>query len=178
MSKTLNDKQRKLVEENHNLIYSYLHSHKLSLDAIEDWYGTAAIGLCKAALVYDESRGAKFSTLAYLCMDNEVKQIMRKSKRSVKAGISLDAELNGGDGVCYLTDFIADPYDFTSTIFINDAIRLATEGLSDRDRTIIRLIVDHGMSQKKVGERIGVSQAQVSRVYKTYMGKIRAYFND
>lgn len=178
MSKTLNDTQRKLVEDNHNLIYSYLHSHNLSLDAIEDWYGTAAIGLCKAALVYDENRGAKFSTLAYICMDREVKLIMRKSKRSVRATMSLDAELTSGDGGCYLTDLVADPYDFTSTIFINDAIRIATEGLSSRDKTIIHMIVDLGMSQKKISDQFGISQAMVSRIYKKYMGKIRDYFND
>ena len=41
MSQTLNNAQRKLVEDNHNLIYSFLNSRHLSLDAVEDWYGTA-----------------------------------------------------------------------------------------------------------------------------------------
>ena len=36
-----------------------------------------AIGLCKAALVYDENR-ATFSTLAYKCMSNEYNKIIKK----------------------------------------------------------------------------------------------------
>ena len=61
MSIQLNDEQRKLVEDNHNLIYQYLIDNKLPQD---EYYDIAAIGLCKAALKYDTSKGA-FSTYVY-----------------------------------------------------------------------------------------------------------------
>ena len=43
-----------------------------------------AIGLCKAALVYDENR-ATFSTLAYKCMNNEYNKIIKEqiAKRKI-----------------------------------------------------------------------------------------------
>lgn len=88
MNKKMNDAQRKLAEDNHNLIYSFLSNHNLSLDAVEDWYGTAAIGLCKAALFFDESCETEFSALAYACMESEIRTIQSHCS-SVTATISL-----------------------------------------------------------------------------------------
>ena len=55
MSIQLNDEQRKLVADNHNLIYQYLIDNNLPQD---EYYDIAAIGLCKAALKYDTAKGA------------------------------------------------------------------------------------------------------------------------
>lgn len=60
----LNDKQRKLVEDNHSLIYFYAKKYKVP---IEEYYDVLAMALCYAAYNYDESKGA-FSTLAIKTM--------------------------------------------------------------------------------------------------------------
>ena len=60
--------QQKLIEDNHNLIYGVLKEYNLDR---EDWYDIAAIGLCKAAISYDNSIG-EFSTLAYRYIHNEI----------------------------------------------------------------------------------------------------------
>lgn len=70
----------RMVEENHNLIYGFLHKYKLS----EDFYGDAAIGLCKAAQSYDETKGSSFATYAYKCMFNECGITLRADKRKVQ----------------------------------------------------------------------------------------------
>lgn len=172
----LNDIQRKLVEDNHNLIYSYLKKHNLSLNAVEDWYGTAAIGLCKAALYFDENRGRNFSTFAYLVMDNEVKQVIRKNYKCIVDTCSLDSTTNDKEG--YLYDIIPDDRDFTTEIYLQDAIDIASKGMSDRDKLIVKLIIEGGYSQAKIAAKLGLSQSHVSRIYNTYMKKIRNYFND
>lgn len=69
---SLNKEQQKLVETNHNLIYSFAKSNNID---VEEFYDVLAIGLCKAALVYDENKGM-FSTLAYKCMSNSYNQIL------------------------------------------------------------------------------------------------------
>ena len=48
MSLKLNDEQRKLVEQNHNLIYSAMTKCGIRRQDFDDYYGFAAIGLCKA----------------------------------------------------------------------------------------------------------------------------------
>mgnify|MGYP001006295940 CR=1 FL=1 len=177
MTKTLNDNQRKLVEDNHNLIYSFLNSRHLSLDSVEDWYGTAAIGLCKAAMVYDESIGSKFTTLAYICMDNEVRQIMRKNKKSIIPSVSLDDAVSGADG-CYLSDIIPDEHDIMESIYINDALNIAYKKLNERDRLIIDMIVNQGLTHDAIAKKFRVSQPTVSRIYCKFLKTIKEYFND
>lgn len=176
MSKTLNDDQRKLVEDNHNLIYSFLNSRRLSLDSVEDWYGTAAIGLCKAALTYDASHGAKFATLAYICMDNEVRQVLRKNRKEVNTIISLDDCIDSADG-CTFADIIPDNRDFYYPIYLNDAVDIATRKLNDRDKQIISLIVNDGLTHSEIAKKFNICQPTVSRVYGKFLKEIRSYFN-
>ena len=76
--KQLNKTQQRLVEGNHNLIWSFMNKNHLSENAVEDWYGTCAEGLCKAAMIYNPDRNVKFDTLAYVCMKNEMTKILDK----------------------------------------------------------------------------------------------------
>lgn len=71
----LNTEQRKLVEDNHDLIYGFMVKYKLDYTV---WYDVCAIGLCKAGMAYDGS--TRFSTLAYRCMFNEVSKVKRNRK--------------------------------------------------------------------------------------------------
>ncbi len=164
MNKTLNDQQRKLVEDNHNLIYSFLKSKNLSLDAVEDWYGTAAIGLCKAALCYDESRNARFSTLAYIIMENEVRQVMRSNRKNVQDCLYLDTELD-----------TADRKDNFFQIFLQDALSKATEKLSERDKQIVEYITGSGAKQREVAVRFGLSRTYISKIYNDFLKSIKFY---
>lgn len=178
MSKVLNDAQRKLVEDNHNLIYSFLNSRHLSLDSVEDWYGTAAIGLCKAALTYDESRGAKFATLAYVCMDNEVRMVMRNNRKCIVADYSLDYEYGNGEGTMELADIIPDNRDFYYPIYLNDAIKIVTQKLSDRDKEILNLVIYSGKTNTEIAKMYNLSQQTVSRIYCRFIKKFGEYFDD
>lgn len=73
--KMLNEYQQKYAEQNHNLIYGILNDKNLSID---EFYDVAAIGLCKAAETYDETR-ENFATYAYTCMGNEINLYFQKS---------------------------------------------------------------------------------------------------
>ncbi len=87
----LNTKQRKLVEDNHDLIYGFMVKYKLDFNT---WYDVCAIGLCKAGMIYDGS--SRFSTLAYICMYNEAKKAKRTQstkKRDDSQVVSLNCEV-------------------------------------------------------------------------------------
>jgi RNA polymerase sporulation-specific sigma factor len=53
------------------------------------------------------------------------------------------------------------------------ALKSALERLSDRERRIIRLRFFNGRTQMEIAEEIGISQAQVSRLEKAALDKIR-----
>lgn len=66
--------QQRLAGENHNLIYRFAQQKGAD---VEEVYGILAIALCKAAKAYDVSRGTKFSSLAFQCMNNEYNLYLR-----------------------------------------------------------------------------------------------------
>ena len=71
----LTEEQKKLVEDNHNLIYWF--ARKKHID-IEEYYDILAQGLCIAAHNYNSSKGS-FSAYAYLVMNTEMQKEHRKS---------------------------------------------------------------------------------------------------
>ena len=89
----LTPQQQKLVTDNHNLIFSFLHQHNFSTD---EWYDLAAIGLCKAAMFFKKDLGLCFSTYAYKVMwvtiSNEIKCKSSSTHIPNTAIVSYDAE--------------------------------------------------------------------------------------
>ena len=65
----MTEKEQKLAEENHNLIYDFAKKRNL---VVEDYYGLLAIGLCNAATAYSSENENTFSTYAYSCMQNVI----------------------------------------------------------------------------------------------------------
>ncbi|MGN6782782.1 MAG: sigma-70 family RNA polymerase sigma factor [Marmoricola sp.] len=51
-------------------------------------------------------------------------------------------------------------------------------GLSDRDRRIIELRFFENWSQQRIGEEIGVTQMQVSRLLSRILGQLRTALDD
>lgn len=95
----LTDDQKRLVEENHNLIYSCMHKFGIKLNEFDDYYGDAAIALCNAAIHADEKTG-KFSTFAYKCIENELRRKFNyenRQKRKTNKNCSSYDELIGDD---------------------------------------------------------------------------------
>lgn len=89
MIERLNEIQQKRVEEYYYLIISYLKTYCLDEDSIEDWYGAAAVGLCRAALCYDPSGGEGFPEFAYRYIEAEIKEERRRSSDCIY-GVNLE----------------------------------------------------------------------------------------
>lgn len=142
-----------MVEKNHNLIYGFLHKYKLS----EDFYGDAAIGLCKAAENYDESKGSSFATYAYKCMFNECGITLRSDKRKVQT-ISLDTPIADGENINLESVLTSD---FTNEHMESiPYVRWFVEkmGIVDLQILLYRL---QGDSYRDVGRKIGYSYQSV-----------------
>ena len=131
--KQLNKEQQKLVEYNHNLIWSFMNKNKLSTNAVEDWYGTCAIGLCKAAIAYNPDKNLKFSTLAYVCMHNEVKKVLENISEEINC---LSLEYNVNENI-KLADCIRSSHDELGEIEFYEVFYKYYDKLSDRNKQII-----------------------------------------
>jgi RNA polymerase sigma factor (sigma-70 family) len=165
----LNNEQQQLVEQNHNLIYSFAKSRKLDL---EGYYDVLAIGLCKAALVFDENKGT-FSTLAYKCMSNEYNKIIKKQtlKRKIPDNLlsSLDAvisvsEEDGSETTLY--DYIKKdifPIPDSSTITNIMIKNFYNNKLTKQEQKVFRLLVQD-RTQVEIGKIMGITRSRVGQI--------------
>lgn len=78
---------------------------------------------------------------------------------------------DGGDTI-YLLDQVGDNND-DNNLLGEIALKEAIKNLSDREKTILSLRFMCGKTQMEVSEEIGISQAQVSRLEKCALKKIR-----
>lgn len=153
-----------LIEENHNLIYSYLH--KMRLD-IEEYYDLAAIGLCKAANNFDETKGFKFSTYAYRCMNNEVLNQIRKESRCVTPLLIFDMDEEDEEEKASLHLYTASKVSVENTVIVKMQLQDTLKTLTPPRRKFAKEVLSlalSGMTQRDIAERLHVSQASISRM--------------
>lgn len=160
---TLNSNQQQLVADNHGLIAGYAKTHNLDL---EDWYGVLAIGLCKAAFYYDESKGAAFSTLAFKCMNNVVWRTYQSNKNNIENNseiLSLDFESADSDGNrCDLGDLIPDiNADTERCVTEKITVENFKASLSEREKYIINML-DRGCKSAEIAKELGISRQRCS----------------
>lgn len=165
----LNYKQQQLVELNHNLIYSFAKSKKINL---EENYDVLAIGLCKAALAYDENR-ATFSTLAYKCMSNEYNKIIREQtlKRKIPDNLlsSLDAVISVSeeDGSeitlydCIKKDIFPIPDSSTITNIMFD--KFYNNKLTKQEQKVFRLLVQD-ITQIEISKIMSLTRSRIGQI--------------
>ena len=145
----LTDAQRKLVEENHNLIYSFMKSRNL---ACPDFYDICAIGLCKAAQKYQPEKHT-FAYYAYCSMAKEVRYVFVHSYRQKcvprNAKVSFDNSL----------DHTVKSYDDYSDCEFESYI----EGLTDREKKLLQLHYKYGYTYAELAKVYKCSPQNLSR---------------
>lgn len=161
------------MEDNHNLIYSFLQKYKLSVD---DYYGLAAIGLCKAGLTFDVTK-SNFSTYAYKCMFNVVMPELRKKTQAKTIPdyqiVYYQAELNdnnGGDTASFM-NYIPSKENVEDDVIYGLIFDEYISKLKERDMKIFTLSMD-GYNQEEIAKEIGCSKQLISKTKK----KLAKYF--
>lgn len=164
----LSKDQRKLVEDNMNLAYkcaSEIAPHT-TLE-YEDVVQYCLLGLCKAALIFDESKGA-LSSVAYRCMKNEIYMKTRRAKKRIAQNelLSLDAPCpNTEDST--LLDIIEDSYDRISEAEYYMDLMSAISKVPISRRHIAQYLIDNPQSpQGAVAKKFNCTQSNISRVKK------------
>ena len=87
-----------------------------------------------------------------------------------------DAVYSDGDDAVYVIDQLYDPNENDDTWVENMTLREAIARLGERERHIIKERFYLGKTQMEIAEEIGISQAQVSRLEKGAIDRIRRSF--
>ena len=173
----ITNEARKLVEENHNLIYSFLYKYHLD---VEEWYDLAAIGLCKAANTYNNDKSG-FSTYAYKCMYTTIMQEKRKENamrtipqnQIVYYENKLNEESKDNDTSTFLNYIPSKQNVETETISTLSLDNIENELVGNKRKVF--LMLKEGYTQCEISKIIGISKQRVSKikqeiVEKYYMG--------
>lgn len=160
----LSKSQQKLVSENHNLIYSFANQRGINLT---EYYDVLAIGLCKAAIIYDENK-YKFSTLAYTAMNNEYRQELRKLTASKTIPqdkiVPIDAKVKSdkGDVFTSVVNTIPDDSVCVEDTALNNVMHYSLDHrLRNDERQILSMLMD-GMSQSEIAQKMNISRQWIS----------------
>lgn len=86
-----------------------------------------------------------------------------------------DSVFGDGEDSMYVIDKLADDTKSDDLLIENLALKEALKKLSDKEWGIIRRRYYSGKTQMEIASEIGISQAQVSRIEKSAIDKLRAY---
>lgn len=165
----MTDTQEKLIVDNYQLVHGFVHKYGQSFGhEYDESVQIASLGLCYAAIKYDETK-SKFSTYAYKCMMREFLKLdrLKKAKRRDFSTISIQTPIQnvkGEESGC-LEDIISyDELGFQE-IELKDQIEYALSKFSGKQIEIVKYFIENGKcNQKTVAKLFGVSQSYISRL--------------
>jgi RNA polymerase sporulation-specific sigma factor len=106
------------------------------------------------------------------CSKEEISQAMEAIVEPVSI---YEPVYNDGGEALYVIDRLADDSSAGDSWLESIALQNAMKHLSKRDRDIINMRYFGDLTQIEVAERIGISQAQVSRIEKAALKKMKKY---
>ena len=145
------------------------------------------MGLIKAIITFDPSKGARLATYAARCVENEILMHFRAQRKSSQDVSLSDFIETGSDGAALsLMDVISDDSDLLEQISGRESVRrlrAAMEScLTDQERQVI--ILRYGLSghppqrQHQVAKVCGISRSYISRIEKRALEKLRREMAD
>lgn len=180
-----------LAEENMKLVYFVVNKFVNTGISREELTSIGLVGYTKALNTYNTEKKAKFSTYAVTCIKNEILYFLRKEKKhrdnSILSGnlINEDDEGNLLSLEDILTNEMNDEISIENATLLKEDIEIlrdAIKKLSERDQFIIinRFGLNGGkiLTQTKVGERLGMSQANVSKLENNIVKRLFFFLNN
>ena len=175
-----------LIERNLRLVAHVVKKYQGADEELDDLISIGTIGLIKAVSTFDASKSARLSTYAARCIDNELLMMLRGKKKtsrevSLFEPIGTDRE---GNEISLLDVMEQEQPDIVEEMekarCLGQLYGLMETELSLREKEVLTL--RYGLSggrevtQKEIGEKLGISRSYVSRIEKKALGKMRAGF--
>ena len=121
-----------------------------------------------------EQRDATIPELAKML--NTTERAISEAMEAIVEPISLfDSVYGDGEDKMYVIDKLADESDTDEVWIENINLKEALKKLSERELNIIKLRYYKSKTQMEIADEIGISQAQVSRLEKGAIDKLRKY---
>lgn len=172
--------------ENEKLVYYVANRFRSTGISIDELSSVGFLGYAKAIKTFDKNRKVKFSTYAINVIKNEICYFLRKENKHRNKNVSLNTILS--------TDQNGNPFELTDIIETDDLPPLDEKVLTDDRLEMLLEIIDRlpekeryiilnrfeltgGLkkTQKQISEEINMSQANVSKLQKNAIRKLKFY---
>lgn len=175
-----------LIERNLRLVAHIIKKYQTTEEDAEDLLSIGTIGLIKAVVTFDPDKSVRLGTYAARCIENEILMYFRSRKKSSKEvslyePIGTDREGNE----IQLFDIIETDTDdaHQNAVLRQDVCLLYSKvesALSPRERLVLKmrygLYNEEEYTQREIAKRLGISRSYVSRIEKSAIEKLRAFF--
>lgn len=172
-----------LIERNLRLVAYVLKKYAGAPEDMEDMISCGTIGLIKAVNTYVPGKGTRLATYAARCIENEILMMLRGHKKisrevSLYEPMGTDKE---GNEVSLLDIIEYEQPGALEQLENRESIEqlrgVLGKALSGREREIIAyrygLKTGDEITQREVGEMMGISRSYVSRIEKRALHKLR-----
>ena len=163
-----------LIERNLRLVAHIVKKYQPPPEEMEDLLSIGTIGLMKAVVTFDPEKSARLATYAARCIENELLMHFRGKKKSSKE-VSLYEPIG--------TDREGEEDVHHRLEKKEDVIRLyqkVESELSVRERIVLKLRYglynEEEYTQREIAKMLGISRSYVSRIEKSAIEKLRAFF--
>lgn len=185
--KAVSEAREILIERNLRLVAHIAKKYQNVDEDMEDLISIGTIGLIKAVGSFDVSKGSRLATYAARCIDNELLMLLRSKKKtsrevSLYEPIGTDKE---GNEINLLDIIEQEQEEVVDRIELSDNIKklaqLVEQLLDDREKEIIKmrygLLTGEEITQREIGQMLGISRSYVSRIEKRALLKLREGFH-
>ena len=176
--------REKLILHNLRLVAHIVKKYYVQYQFEEDLVSIGTIGLIKAIDTFRDDNGARFTTYAGKCIQNEILMYFRAQKKSsgvLSMSEAIDVDKDGNPltyaDILSCEDRIAE--ELFTKISSAKAISYIMTKLDARERKvmILRYGLDGGepVTQREIARKMGISRSYVSRIEKGALQKIAEY---
>lgn len=149
----------KLYEENEKLVYFVVNKYFKKHIYDEDFIQVCKIGLWKACVLYDPTRGTKISTFAVKIIYTEALKYLRLEKQYQKFNF-VDNQIDFPEGSVSIFDMIEDDKSIISLTALK--VHELCSQLDKEQKDIMHFTIQ-GLTQQEQSKILGISQSAISR---------------
>ncbi len=178
--------KNRLIEHNLRLVVHIAKKYRSTSEDPEELISIGTFGLLKAVDTFDYQKGAKFSTYASRCVENEILMHFRSLKKSagdLYMNEPIDVDKDGN--ALTLMDIIEDGTNLEEAVDLSinskQLYRFLGECLDERELEIIvhryGLYGNAPLTQKEVAQKLDISRSYVSRIEKKALQKLKGMYD-
>ncbi len=183
------ESQMLLVQRYHRTIWAIIHAlvpspKPVSID-LDDLYQEGMIGLLEAVNNYKENMDASFGTFARVCVEREIRSLLRKYRSGsyslLSNAVSLDMSVSEDENVvlmdtvaCTKSDY--DPVYATYVSWAKDQVPFIRKTLSELEWKAYQMSC-LGYSYREISSRLSCSEKDVDNILQKIKKKLPTLFD-